>query len=400
MLLKRDTMIVTACSFLILVCFYVSFNEYVFEYYQYLGFNKNQNIFLIFLSSSLFIIFFVSFKTNVERAMATLIYPATIFASPNFLTHFVLFAFFLTWLIIQFAFHSSDLSPKKKLQINRWIILTICLALIILYINIGQFSTGGFANTAELYEARVQRKDSMKSVEFLYENLVAKLVLPILGFSLLAYFKFPKIVLYFALVCCGILIFYLTTRKSLAVLMLLPILYPLFRASAVKFSSILVLGMITLTALSQILLYTPLNFVISTLLRRLFFTPAMVLEGYINYFTDHPYTLYGHTFLKFFDPLFIYIPPLVAVHSFGYDFNANTGAIGNAFAGFGLVGVVLISSFLSVSFKIFFSKSSDEIVYIPATLFFLSLVTNNDFYVLITAHGFIILFLLIFIRVK
>ena len=399
MSIRVETFYLIISSFLIVACFYISFNEYVFKNYEYLGFVQNDNIILIFISILFFTIYYVSSKTNIERAMLTLIYPATIFASETLMTHTVLLLFFGVWLIVRSYFDKSNLSPSK-LPINKWALIVVCILLVIVYTQIGHFDKSGFSSTEELYQAREVRKNSMSPLGFIFENLVTKQILPIFGFMLLVYFKMPKIFLILILISCGAIIFYLTTRKSLAVVLLLPILYPIIKASAVRFSVVLVSGLLTLILLSQILFETPYNFIISTLLRRLFFTPAMVLEAYVNYFADHRYTLFGHTFLKFFDSEFTYLPPLVATYSFGYHFNANTGAIGNAFAGFGLIGVGFISALLSFMFNFLYSRSTSELAYIPATLFFMSVVTNNDFYVLLTGHGFFMLFIFMFITVK
>ena len=110
---------------------------------------------------------------------------------------------------------------------------------------------------------------------------------------------------------------------------------------------------------------------------RSFFTPALIKQFYFEFFQYRPQLLSYSIFSSFVSFDFsLSIESLIGGTFYGsYLDNSNTGFIGNAYANFGYVGVVLYSVFVVVLFRFFSSLSIAP--YFSGVFVILTLILQN-----------------------
>lgn len=393
---EKNNLVVALLGLILLVVFYWAYQAYVIDRYAYLGFGSSQITTVKILGILSFISLLYLATNNIGVGMLVTVMPATIVAAQEWQTDVAVMLIFYTMFLSCAFYRSKGASwvPQTVLPSFAFYILTAVVFCAFIVTSSFVFLT----SVDQIYELReVRNNESTGSISFIIENTFTKIFLPVAIFLIISK---RGLSLNTGVIVVGIALalFVITTRKSLFVVTIFPLIFPIFHLSKEKFLKLVLCGFSILTFLAVTLADTPANFFFSTFLRRLFFTPVMVLDGYTSYFQDHDFTLFTHTFLKALSPEYLYLPTLISEYYFGVEYNANTGAIGNSFAGGGFVGVAVIGFVLGALMYFFIDGQRRHYAYFPAVIFFFSVITNNDIFVLFTAHGFAVLFLLRFIR--
>jgi hypothetical protein len=151
-------------------------------------------------------------------------------------------------------------------------------------------------------------------------------------------------------------------------------------------------------ALAIVLSY--LHPMIEGLSMRAFYTPAAMHTLYFEYFSSHPIAMMSGTRWEnvFQSPYDVKAVHLVSDYFWGREFSPNVGWIGNVFANFGLVGIIVFAPILGMYLKLaddFVGRIPDggkfSVIMIPVILSLCSSAFNT---VLITHGGIIVLLLL------
>lgn len=391
----NNRLVVALLSFILIGLFFWLYQVYVVRRFSYLGFGPSQVSVVKLLDILNLIILMRLAPNNIGIGMLIIAMPATIVAAQEWQTDVAMtltfYSMFLTYALLR---------DKVRLRIQGKVLpsyIFYSATIIAFFAFLASASLVLLTSLDQLYDLRVLRKEDTSRIGFIIENIFSKVFLPTSIFILV---KKRGLSMTTVAIVIGIalFLFIVTTRKSLFAITVFPLLLPFFDLRRTTFLKIVLSGFSLMVILAIIFMDTSANFFFSTFLRRLFFTPVMVLDAYISYFSNHPFTLFGHTFMKALDPESLYLPPLISNYYFGVVYNANTGAIGNSFAGAGFVGVVFIGIVLGALMYFFIDGSKDHYAYVSAVIFLFSSITNNDIYVLFTSHGFVLLFLFRFLR--
>lgn len=393
---EKNSLVVALLGLILLAVFYWAYQAYVSERYAYLGFYPSQITTVKLLGILSFIGLLYLAPNTIAVGMLVIVMPATIVAAQEWQTDAAVMLVFYTMFLSCAFFKSKGASWVPKTELPSFVFIS--LTVVVFCAFLATTSLVFLTSVDQIYELRAVRKEEeINSISFLIENTFAKIFIPTAIFLIInrrgASLTTGTIVFVIALI-----LFVTTTRKSLFAVAIFPLIFPAFHLPKEKFLKLVLSLFSILTFMAITLADTPANFFFSTFLRRLFFTPVMVLDGYIAYFQSHDFTLFSHTFLKALDQEHAYLPLLVSQYYFGTEYNANTGAIGNAFAGGGFAGVAFIGFVIGALMYFFIDGQRRHYAYFPAVIFFFSVVTNNDIYVLFTAHGFALLFLLRFFK--
>lgn len=391
----ENRLVVALLSLFLIGLFFWLYQVYVFKNFSYLGFGPSQISVVKFFGILNLIILLRLAPNNIGIGMLVIAMPATIVAAQEWQTDVAMMLTFYS-MFLTYAFFRD----KVRLRVREKVLPTYIfysVTVVAFFAFLATASLVLMTSIDQLYDLRELRKEDTSRISFIIENMFTKVFLPTAIFILI---RKRGLTMATVAIVVGIalFLFILTTRKSLFAITVFPLLLPLFDLRRTTFLKIISLGFLFMAALAIALVDTSANFFFSTFLRRLFFTPVMVLDAYTSYFSNHSFTLFGHTFLKALDPETLYLPPLVSDHYLGVVYNANTGAVGNSFAGGGFVGVVFIGIVLGALMFFFIDGGKEHYAYVAAIIFLFSSITNNDIYVLFTSHGFVLLFLLRFLR--
>ena len=391
----NNNILVALFSLVLIGLFYWAYQVYVFSRFAYLGFGPSQISALKLFGILNLIVLMRLAPNNIGIAMLVIAMPATIVAAQEWQTDVSMLLFFYS-MFLTYAFFRDKVRLRiweRVLAPNIFHLATV----VVFFAFMATASLVVLTSLEQMYELRVLRNESSSQIAFLVENLFTKVFLPTSIFILIKR-RGLTMTTTTIVISIALILFLITTRKSLFAVTIFPLLLPFFNLHRTTFLKLTLVGVSFMIIFAVIFAETPANFFSSTFLRRLFFTPIMVLDAYTSYFAQNSFTLFGHTFLKMLDPQILYLPHLVSNHYYGLVYNANTGAVGNSYAGYGFVGVVLIGTLMGALSYFLIGSSKEHYAYVPTVIFLLSSVTNNDIYVLFTSHGFVFLFLLRFVK--
>ena len=226
------------------------------------------------------------------------------------------------------------------------------MAAIVAYVFVGLFVTGGLGrfnlNFQDVYEARSLYAKSMLPGFGYFVPWVAYIInMAWLVTAMRSSNKFQVI----AILLLQLLIFAMTNFKSFlfvpfAVIGLIELAKRMdIRRAALIGAPVIVGALVSLSAMG-----TPLG---AAFLDRMFFVPAALHGLYFEYFSDHPFALmggseFGNMFGSTYSQSSVYV---VAQEYWGRMFSPNVGWIGDAYANFGPIGVVLFGIILAMILK-------------------------------------------------
>lgn len=226
------------------------------------------------------------------------------------------------------------------------------MAAIVTYVFVGLFVTGGLGrfnlNFQDVYEARSLYAKSMLPGFGYFVPWVAYIInMAWLVTAMRSSSKFQAI----AILLLQLLIFAMTNFKSFlfvpfAVIGLIELAKRMdIRRAALIGAPVIVGALVSLSAMG-----TSLG---AAFLDRMFFVPAALHGLYFEYFSNHPFALLGgselgNMFGSTYSQSSVYV---VAQEYWGRMFSPNVGWIGDAYANFGPLGVVLFGIILAMILK-------------------------------------------------
>lgn len=113
---------------------------------------------------------------------------------------------------------------------------------------------------------------------------------------------------------------------------------------------------------SMLLYYTTQDIIFpSVFARRLFLTPTIIHFWYYDFFSSNPHTLLSNSILSHFIdyPYEVSVKEIIALEYTGRDISPNVGYLGDAYAHFGFVGMLLFSAILGLILKLIDSLSKN-----------------------------------------
>jgi len=390
---------------------------YVFNISQnwsYMGFQQIGSVWPVvaslFLSST--------FAAFIPVAIDTRSFLLTVLHYTFFIPSFLILASigldfeYLFALVICFFFVFSTSSlPLRTLGVTRLtrkaffavvgILLTLSVALMAAYGGLGSFNL----NIFEVYEFRREASAGMPAVFSYLFSGVSKVVAP-MSLALAIYFR--STFLFMLSSICIILLFGMTSHKSVLFLPVFVVAFFLALQKAKSIKPILYLligvGFVSIMEIIYTAILSPAQpgLYNTFIIRRALFVPPLLDSLYIEFFRESQ-KLYWSTSrfsLGISDnPYDLSAPFLIGREFFGRDeMSANTGIIGSGFSHAGYVGVMLYS--VLAGLLLAFLRAYGRIVGHPlisaASLsIFVSIVTSTDFATAILTHGLLLLIVLL-----
>lgn len=226
-----------------------------------------------------------------------------------------------------------------------------------------------------------------------------KIFLPFL-LSLSLFYK--KHILVLILIGTQILVFGVTGHRSMGLLWIVSIGIYLTRNANNK--NLYIITLITIMLLSLYLIHIIFDdlIIISTIARRAFFVPSFLNYSYYDFFLNHEHVFYSNSVLsKLIEYPYgdVSLSKLVSGQVFGEpEGGANTGFIGTSFAHTGVIGMIVISCFVGIIFKVLDGTCNSE----KHTWFYLSfvsipilaLLTSASFFTSLLTHGVLIIIMI------
>lgn len=132
----------------------------------------------------------------------------------------------------------------------------------------------------------------------------------------------------------------------------------------------------------------------SIFIRRLFFIPAQLNAFYFDFFSEHTKLMLSHSILGSFIkyPYDLLPPQLIAFNYHGRIFAANTGYLGEAYANFGVLGVVCFSILLGVVLNYLDSISDGLPISLPISVIIIPgmALVNSALLTVLFTHGLLV----------
>lgn len=382
--------------------------NYICTKFQYTGFYLDYNFFK-YLQSKIWLLFLflLSIILNKKSEFISAIYlilillvyipGSIIFAYSNGSTY--LFYSTMTFLFIVAAI-SHIYIKIKSIKLNQIIIYYLLLLFTILLIIPIIIDFKFNINTSvlkldDIYEVRNVLKDNISVISSYTFWWLAKVVLPVL------------------------LIYGLSNKKKLAIIMSIAILVYLFLISghkSVYFTPVLILFYYLLSDNYNKKMYYTFFAIIAFLVlinipdyylghslfksmfvRRLFFVPALNNEYYFDYFNNNHVHLSNSIFSNFIDYPFKEAPEYLIGREYYNkpEMSANTGLVANGYMDFGFFGVIIYATIFSVFLAILNSIKLNH-KYFGLIVFYIFIFRGSPFLTTILTHGFWIVLLLAF----
>ena len=318
--------------------------------FNYKGFEDNFSITKLIVVSLLLLLLNLSLvlfqKTKSLYAINYLLF--VFFSIPNFIIYvfndsFVIILFSIS--IIHIVLIFSDLFKKQIfkpfLSVKRHLFpFVILLFIFIFFDTIKAFNTDVFL-FKDIYKQRIIGTNSMNFFSGYILNLLSKMLIP---FLIVYFTSMKKYMVILVLLVFQFYLFGVISMKSIffGTILILPFLFfKSFENLPTYFLSFLII----FTFFSFFLYYYGVRFFVDALVRRTFYTPAMLNVQYISFFTDHP--------SYFFNNYTESLPPPYLIGKIFYNsskMNASNGFVGYGFLMFKNIGVILYSFFVSIIF--------------------------------------------------
>ena len=376
----------------------LAYERLVLPAYGYWGFAAlNSNYTLFWLCGILLqvVSLMVRVKPYLKLLIWLLVLPTVVYGSLTGKLELLLIGLVTyTLLIIPKVYIPAFLD--KKIDKSFWYFVISSSILIVMLDSIRRVDQINLSNMLLLnvYETRSLSRlgDNYILVGYL-RLVVARIYLPFLS---VVFWLRKRYVAFF--VCIGCIIFlYLTNGALKSIYMMVPLVFlSLLFDDIFKRLNVLILLWIIIVGFA--LLEFELNdtaLLGDLLIRRLFFTPVLIAEKYLDYLDINGLLFYKYSFLKFFSENDYELTKIIG--NFGFsrpEMNANVGVVIDGYVNFGWVGLVLHVYFIKVVMTVFERKNVQRGVGALVVLYIYYF--NTSFLgTLVLTHGLIIfLFLL------
>jgi hypothetical protein len=390
----------------------VAYRQVIVPVYGYIGYTPEyssmKTLFAFFMVAAITALLCISESNNRRPSniiinlqwLIILIPLLTLYGQENRSTLFVISAIASFILLMVIARLGSSVSITKPGKIFRSIgyLTLIGIAVYVYGTLIRTVGLGGINfNFHNIYEQRAQLDQTSTGGIFGYliswQGYVINVMLVALGLwrrskVLVAVGIFAQILLFglanykafLAAPVFAIALYYLPSKRQLLLL-------------TIGVVTLLVMGIAAQEVLG-------INLITGVFVNRIFFVPAMLHFVWYDFFANHPFVMLSNSILSQFVN-YPYDMPLMHVVSQYYwnrDFSPNVGYLGDAYAQFGIVGMMFFSIILGLFLRMVDSVGHNNpricqaIIAIPA----LALLNSALFTSLLT-HGFIIAILLMWL---
>lgn len=397
------------------VLFYGFYQGVVFPQYAYMGFIEveSSHAFLVFILGGVNGIAYyclVGDGVSVKNLFTTLYFnivliPTTIFIFTTGVSIEAI-AFYLILYIYPFLQKIPYRKTVKNLPIlNNVFIFFSCLFLTILvfYSVSPSLSVLNITNISDLYDIRMTSRDQLSEVSFIVGYsymLIFKVIAPlILSYGLL---KGNRFLVYIAIMVFAVG-FLVSAHKSILLtpIALLLLYYCLKRSMSIKLylcNFTFVLSLISFFSSGMV------QFIFGEILmRRVFIVPGMLTNMYFDYFLVNDFNLFSSVTSRFTGASVISIPFMIGENVFGRpEMSANANFVASGYAEAGVIGVLLYSFVIILSFIFLDSriKLEKNIIFLASFPILLAMLETNLTTVFLT-HGLMFLILVkIFWKIK
>ncbi len=236
--------------------------------------------------------------------------------------------------------------PRISIIISekKYVYLLLGLSIILfsyLATDIGLYFEGGDDFLLGLYAQRDNFSDTGTKLSAYISNILVYSILPIS----LAYCIYKKKAIYtFLIVFFFLYIFFMAGMKTTIVILVLTLFFGYNKSCILKALNYIYLSFIMLIIFG--LLYRDTLFfsgLLDILVRRTFFTPALLCNFYIDFFSSTP-LIWSYSFLKdFFDYPYLLTPPKVIGDVFlgNSNLNANSGLVAEGYMNLSELGLTI-----------------------------------------------------------
>ena len=284
----------------------------------------------------------------------------------------------------------------RGLELALWLFLagTVAATVVLLKSHLRLFSP------EEVYAIRSDYKDALRDAPFFMPYLIGwsgNVVVPFLSLTYVRQRRWLKLA---AVLGCLFLLFLRTSYKSMFFgAFLVFILFHAFRRlrpslvlMLTGMAGVLVAGWLVDTRL-------PLPLVSTLVHRRLLAVPGQLAGTYFTFFAHHPFAMLAHSFFRFFLHYPYAAPPANLMGYLLYDrpdASANTGIWGDAYANFGLPGMLGFSLAASFVFRLYDEVWKPHGLALGTALLGVILIAlaNSPLFTVLLTHGLLFALLL------
>ena len=365
----------------------IVYNYYISNTYHYMGFTGKIGNFAPIILIILSIVFtvriipigpyriFLCFQFLVPILGILILYIGNVSSNNTlFVTSYAFFSLVLFYFIAKFLRFEMMSCSKESL-------VYVSLFFIILYIFILINQRGVFNIVISLREVYSYRSDFSSS----YGASMIKGV----AFSFLCVFFAYSLVLkrrYFCLCCIIFCILFFIYSGHKKFIFLIPLF---FAANAVSkdYSAARLFYLFFLLMIASLILKFLLNndFILSAIIRRVFFIPSLLTDIYINHFDVSGYLYFSNSKIGFllgtYDSSIPSSAKLIGDQYIGEGANANVNWIGAGYMNAGLLGVTIYAFAISILFSMVDNIKNNEvkrIFFVSGTIVYSSFMQNSD----------------------
>lgn len=381
----------------------ITTNFGIFEYN--LNYVKYFESIIISAIIAIILIFFTDKNAKISNIFAFMIY---IFLINPFLTlygHMDLSRIFVYVLVIAFVLtvviaessnlESSNVNLRKTCRSRYAYLAVVILVTLFVYAQLilGGGWQGFYFNLLDVYGVREQFFEKLGP----FMGYLVPWQANVLNMSLLGVAIIRRSYLLFATAgCMQLIIFLFTGFKSylFAPILVIILLLIMNNVSARKLFAIFMSGTtILLLALACIYYYFNDVVFVSILMRRLFFVPAFNHYIYYDFFENSDKLLLSKSILKSFvtSPYTGKIENIIALEYYNIDGSANVGYMGDSFAQFGYVGMIIVSILLGWLLRYLNTITKDITFnfYMPLLIIPMMSLINSSFQTVLITHGLV-----------
>jgi hypothetical protein len=392
----------------------LSYIYFVSDFFSYMGFTRDIDIFRIILSVSIIGLLGIMVRKKQDVASffqhaAFLAYlcPALVLfsvggASQSFFNAVVV------GFVVLFVFSSMRMRFMVVARSTLRTVLIFCLSVSVLT-ALSIFLLGG-GRTFNLdflavYEFRAVAADALPGIFSYIISPVSKVVMPV-GIIVGIYARSRFVVVLFLLL--GVVLFGLTHHKSIfgipfVTLMLYLALnrYGIARGLGIMFSLISA-AIIAETLYLELLAPDALGPISAFVVRRVFLVPPLLDSFYVDFFSANPYFYWASSRITFGLVETNYLasaPFIIGLQFFGNpEASANTGFIGSGFSNSGLLGVILYAFVIGLVISALnaLGRLIGSVIVICASFpVIVTALTSSDLITVFLTHGLAALFVIL-----
>jgi oligosaccharide repeat unit polymerase len=317
-----------------------------------------------------------------------------------------IFMCFLSFSILV-AFYHVDFNFIKKIKIPNQNLVYFIIMIIVgvsFYVYGWQIYTGGIGrlnfNLNLVYEVRQNFSEThgfLMGYFLPWQGYIVNIAIFLWGFL-----KKKQWMIYIS-IAAQLLLFGMTGYKSFLLVPVLALgIYMIWEKS--NMLSYVFIGAFFLIIISYVIfLGTGDHILPSIFIRRLFYVPASNHIIYFDYFSQpgHPFVMLSNSILSPFIkyPYDITLIKVIAFEYWGRDFNPNVGYLGDAFAHFGYIGMILFSMVLGIFLR-FVDRVGNRLPrkFVAGLMAASSAsLTNSALFTCLLTHGLIVALILMWI---